>query len=274
MSQKITKEELALINSYAQTELSEDELFTFSVVLCDDSVDRDLERFSKDALYKLAELFTGRTGIFDHDPRGENQTARIYSCEVACDEQSGSARLLAKAYMIRTEGNADLIAEIKGGIKKEVSVSCSVGRKLCSICGADVFKEPCMHVKGHEYNGQTCVHILDEPTDAYEWSFVAVPAQKGAGVTKTYSDSEKVDKLLADEEARLREEILRMSYFCKPFVSAEAVSAMTAAMNSDQLRSLRIRLRKTMLEDEERYRSEEQSHLPSDGSTENDSFKC
>ncbi len=274
MSQKITEEELALINSYAQTELSEKELFTFSVVLCDDSVDRDLERFSLDALHKLAELFKGRTGIFDHDPKGGNQTARIYSCEVVHDADSGVNRLLAKAYMVRTEGNADLIAEIKGGIKKEVSVSCSVAKKLCSVCGADIYKEPCMHIKGRDYDGRTCVHILDEPTDAYEWSFVAVPAQKGAGVTKTFTDGERVDKLLADEEARLREEILRMSYFCKPFVSAEAVSAMTSAMNSDQLKSLKLRLRKAMLEDEERYFSEEQNYLPTDGKEENLSYKC
>ncbi len=272
MSQKITKEELELINSYAQTELTEDELFTFSVVLCDDSVDRDLERFSTDALQKLAELFKGRTGIFDHDPKGENQTARIYSCEVINDGETN--RLLAKAYMVRTEGNADLIAEIKGGIKKEVSVSCSVAKKICSVCGADIYKEPCMHIKGHEYDGRTCVHILDEPTDAYEWSFVAVPAQKGAGVTKTFTDQQRVDKLLNDEEARLREEILRMSYFCKPFVSAEAVSAMTSAMNADQLKSLKIRLRKAMLEDGERYYSEEQSYLPTDSSDDNSSYKC
>ena len=38
--------------------------------------------------------------------------------------------------------------------------------------------------KFKEYNGKTCYAILDEVTDAYEVSFVAVPAQRGAGVTK------------------------------------------------------------------------------------------
>ena len=44
----------------------------------------------------------------------------------------------AWAYMLRTEKNADLIAEIEGGIKKEVSVGCSVGRRVCSVCGEPV----------------------------------------------------------------------------------------------------------------------------------------
>ena len=42
--------------------------------------------------------------------------------------------------MIRTAKSADLIAEIDGGIKKEVSVSCSVKSHICSICGADMKK--------------------------------------------------------------------------------------------------------------------------------------
>ena len=48
-----------------------------------------------------------------------------------------------------------------------------------------------------------CHCILKDPTDAYEWSFVAVPAQVGAGVvknhpktkvTKTFKEFEKVIK--------------------------------------------------------------------------------
>ena len=41
------------------------------------------------------------------------------------------------AYLLRTEKNADLIAEIEGGIKKEVSVGCSVRHSVCSICGGE-----------------------------------------------------------------------------------------------------------------------------------------
>ncbi|MBQ7070785.1 MAG: hypothetical protein IJM87_05835, partial [Ruminococcus sp.] len=117
----------------------------------------------------------------------------------------------AKAYMVRTSSNADLIAEIEGGIKKEVSVSCSVANCKCSICGTDKRTSACEHNKGQIYDGKKCCCILDEPTDAYEWSFVAVPAQKSAGVTKTFSEQEKEDKNNAIIAARSREiEILKM----------------------------------------------------------------
>lgn len=210
-------EELAKINSYALKDLSEDEIFTFSVTLCDNEVDRDAERFSIPALHKLTELYEGRTGIFDHDSKAQNQSARIYQCEVVTDESRTTSEgepyteLKAKAYMVRTSSNADLIAEIEGGIKKEVSVSCSVANCKCSICGTDKRTSACEHNKGQIYDGKKCCCILDEPTDAYEWSFVAVPAQKSAGVTKTFSEQEKEDKAKAKLAARSREiEILKM----------------------------------------------------------------
>ena len=86
------------------------------------------------------------------------------------------------AYMLRTQENEGLIAEIAGGIKKEVSVSCAVSRCVCSICGHDIHDRGlCSHVKGRTYEGKRCIARLADPTDAFEWSFVAVPAQPRAG---------------------------------------------------------------------------------------------
>ena len=59
------------------------------------------------------------------------------------------------AYMLRTAENAGLIAEIEGGIKKEVSVSCAVRRQVCSICGHDIHdRGQCSHGKGQVYGGE------------------------------------------------------------------------------------------------------------------------
>ena len=66
-------------------------------------------------------------------------------------------------------------------------MGCSVGRAVCSICGADRRKDPCHHRPGEIYEGKICHVVLEDPTDAYEWSFVAVPAQPQAGVTKGYA---------------------------------------------------------------------------------------
>lgn len=80
--QEVSPEQLAKINQYSRRELQSGEVYTFSVILCDNEVDRDYERFTVQALHDLARLFLGKTGIFDHDPKGENQTARIFDAEI------------------------------------------------------------------------------------------------------------------------------------------------------------------------------------------------
>ena len=195
--------ELKEINKFTRRNFTADEVYAFSVVLCDNDVDRDFERFSDSALIKMSELFVGKTGIFDHSHKAENQCARIFSCEVKSVEgkknRNGQQykQLLARAYMPKSERTAELILEIDAGIKKEVSVGCSMGSSTCSICGSSFGK--CDHRKGRHYRvggkSKLCFFELSEPMDAYEWSFVAVPAQPKAGVVKShqYSKSGAVD---------------------------------------------------------------------------------
>ena len=184
----VTAEELARINRFAKKELRAEEVYTFAVKLCDNEVDRDFERFDRAALEKLSELFVGRTGIFDHSWSAGGQTARIYRTEVIEEETrttAGDKYCWCKgwAYMLRSEQTEPLIAQIEAGIKKEVSVGCAISRSVCSICGQEDGR--CSHRKGQKYDGQLCYFTLEEPTDAYEWSFVAVPAQPAAGVIKS-----------------------------------------------------------------------------------------
>ena len=187
------KNTLDKINALTRRKFKAEELYTFPVVLCHNDIDRDFERFTDDALDEMAPLFVGKTGIFDHNPSAENQAARIYDTEVITDPEKETAwggtyrYLKGYAYMVRTDANADLITEIDAGIKKEVSVSCSVMSRKCSICGANANEGLCEHVRGKTYDGQICHVTLDDITDAYEWSFVAVPAQVGAGVAKQYT---------------------------------------------------------------------------------------
>lgn len=183
--------ELALINALSRKKLTAEEVYTFAVRLCDNEVDRDGERFPPETLKTLAELFVGKTGIFDHEWSARGQTGRIYRTQLVWEDgkttRAGDRYCYLKgfAYMLRTEGNRELIAAIEGGILKEVSVGCSVKRTVCSVCGAD-WKggQGCPHVKGQAYGGKLCFAELREAEDAYEWSFVAVPAQTAAGVIK------------------------------------------------------------------------------------------
>lgn len=188
----ISDGQIKLIEKFTRRKMKAEELFVFSMILCDNEIDRDGERFDENSLEKLAEMYVGKTGVFDHLPSAENQSARIFKTEVVFDGTKNSlgqdyCGLKAFAYMVRCSKNEDLILEIDGGIKKEVSVGCAVAEVLCSVCGADQKTQSCEHQKGKSYNGVECHFLLSNPTDAYEWSFVAVPAQKNAGVVKRYS---------------------------------------------------------------------------------------
>ena len=175
-----TAVQLGAINALAKAELKEEQVYVFSLRLCDDQVDRDFERFDTAALPGLAKLFIGKTGIVDHKWSSDSQVARIFAAETVMEE--GISYIKAWAYIRRGGSNNEIIADIEAGIKKEVSVGCAMGRSVCSICGGEYGQ--CGHQKGQHYDGQLCCAILKEPMDAYEFSFVAVPAQVNAGVLK------------------------------------------------------------------------------------------
>lgn len=220
-------EELECVNAFAKAELKENDVYIFSVLLCDNEVDRDFERFSETTLKELGELFVGATGICDHDWRSENQVARIYRTELVTEREKNTslgipyAYLKGYAYMLRTEANEELIKQIEGGIKRETSVGCAVARSVCSICGEDISE--CMHEKGKVYGDKLCYALLEGAVDAYEWSFVAVPAQKGAGVMKKYDAKENNAELESLKKAaevgkrymsELKKEVLRLCLVC------------------------------------------------------------
>lgn len=199
--------DIDLINQYSVKELTPQDVFCFSIVLCDNEVDRDIERFTTASLEKLAPLFLGKSVLFDHRWSTEKQVARLYrtfveetSEKTVMGEQKRVLR--GSAYMLR-EGNSDLILAIEGGIKKEVSVGCQMGVCTCSICGEkfsynwQTGKHLCEndHFKGDTYDGKMCVGDLVDPRDAYEVSFVAVPAQRGAGVTKSDGNFDRIEFL-------------------------------------------------------------------------------
>ena len=208
--QEVTEAELRAINKYALEPLTADQVFTFKAVLCDNEVDRSYERFTLKALQDLKKLFLGKTVIKDHRHIADNQVARIYSTELIQTDKAAPngelyTQLVAHCYMVKTASNADLIAEIKGGIKKEGSVGCAVSGVVCSICGTDNSKSYCPHWPGKSYDKdggkQVCTFTLTGGRDAYEFSLVAVPAQRAAGVSKSYTGETVYETQEAPEAA-------------------------------------------------------------------------
>ena len=189
-----TAAQMEAINAQAKGKLTAEQVYVFSVRLCDDQVDRDGERFDTAALPALAKLFIGKTGIVDHRWSSDSQVARIFQTQVV--QEKGISYIKAWAYIRRGGSSDEVIADIEAGIKKEVSVGCAMGRAVCSICGGEYGS--CGHIKGESYDGMVCCAILKEPMDAYEFSFVAVPAQRDAGVLKAMGGRRCLKELAAE----------------------------------------------------------------------------
>lgn len=213
-TQEVTDAELKAINKLTLSPLSSEEVFTFKVSMCDNEIDRDHEFFSLKALKDFKKLFVGKTVIKDHSRRADNQVARIYSTEMVENPsvtKNGEVytQLVAHCYMVKTSTNTDLIAEIKGGIKKEVSVGIAITSAICSICGTDNRKTYCPHWPGREYDKeggkQTCHFKLDGGQDAYELSLVAVPAQPNAGLFKSYTGKVEFEPAEVDNIEEIEE---------------------------------------------------------------------
>ena len=282
--EQISDEELQLINTYTRRKLEKDEVYAFSVVLCDNDIDRDGERFTVESLFALEKLFVGKTGIIDHNPSAKNQTARIFACTVEAVEgkktQTGDDyfRLKARAYMPKSEKNKEFILALDSRIIKEVSVGCAVEEVICNICGEK--SDLCPHKKGEKYGSKICCGELTNPYDAYEFSFVAIPSQKQAGVTKSasiYGKESDMESILKKLEIRkgftlsdgdcekllsyidnlkqsakdgvyyrdsLTGEVLRLSAVVQPDISRETMETVAKQMTVAQLKEFKTAFEK------------------------------
>ena len=126
-------------------------------------------------------------------------------------------------------------------------------RSICSICGADYGS--CEHRKGESYGGQTCVAVLCEPEDAYEFSFVAVPAQKQAGVLKRLggggempaAELERLKKEAAlgrEYRKELEERFVRAAMLLELGLKEPVLREMAAALEAAQLKQAGCALEK------------------------------
>lgn len=267
--------ELEAVNAFAKTRLRAEDVYLFSILLCDNEVDRDFERFSERTLEELRELFVGKTGIFDHEWSSGKQKARIYRTELVAEKgrvnSQGMPYMFLKgcAYMLRSESNAELISEIEAGIKKETSIGCSIARHVCSICGEEISGGKCAHRPGETYKGKLCYAELLDAVDAYEWSFVAVPAQKKAGVMKKYGKAKSLKAFIESREGQafaseyeelerdaelgkrymqqLRDEALRLSLMCDKSLHA-ALKQSSGKMSAQELCELKKAFEETLAE--------------------------
>ena len=67
--------EMEKINRYTRRPYSPEEVYTFSLVLCDNEVDRDFERFSREALEGLRSCFGERPCCLTTSARRQGRPA-------------------------------------------------------------------------------------------------------------------------------------------------------------------------------------------------------
>ena len=205
---EVTDADLKKINKYTLSPVSADDVFIFKASIADNEQDdRNYMPFNLKSLQDLKKLYPGKTMLKDHRRMADNQIARIYDTELVQDANKQTdlgelhTELIAKIYMIKTDSNKDLIAEIMGGIKKEVSTSTVPSKMICNICGTDNMKDYCRHWPGIEYtvedgsakgSKKRCKMLLSGAKEAYESAFVAVPAQPRAGTHKSIGFSKPI----------------------------------------------------------------------------------
>jgi hypothetical protein len=112
-------------------------------------------------------------------------------------------------------------------------------------------------VKGQEYGGAVCHAELSGAVDAYEWSFVAVPAQRNAGVIKKFGGGEMTEKEFEELKryaalgrkylGELRKEVLRLSLACGDGLY-ETVRGAVPVMDETALCGMKAMLEKKSLE--------------------------
>ena len=187
----ISKRDMELINKFAYKPLTPDDVYVFSIKLCDSERDRDNERFTWSALKDIEELAIGKQGIIDRGYAKGSIIARIFDTTFYTDmgfDKDGHPKywVEAKAYMVRNADTEEAIKEIDAGIKKEVSISCSCFDMVCSVCGSKWGH--CQHTKGKYYDDAICIKEIQTVNALFEWSFVVPPVHSEKSKVKRYAN--------------------------------------------------------------------------------------
>lgn len=178
MFSKPSQSDFDLIKSFVKSEdIKPEDLFVYPIRLCDNLKDRDGEKFSDLALKSICSLSVGVVGIKNHEWNSENAHSRIYKAEI--EEIAGVKSVIGYAYTLVTNSTKEFIENIKSGLLQEVSIGFSA----------------------KSYSEEDGCKVIDDVTDMYEWSFVAVPAQPKAGVVKNMTKGVKRMEL----EVRVKE---------------------------------------------------------------------
>lgn len=147
--------------------------YVFKIILCNNDVDKDHDKFSIQTLYQIRDMAIGKNGILDTMPNKENKfnIARIFDCSVEYDKGKttidGEPLFYVQAYAFldkRISDGCGVIAQkIKEGFYNEISVGCSIYEShKASLFDSEL---------APEYE----ITVIDSIADLYEWAIVQKP---------------------------------------------------------------------------------------------------
>lgn len=195
-------EDYAIIKNILNSDIPQEQLFVYPVLLIDNDINTYLCAPDHDALMQLSKIFDEKhvPGLHDHEWRSENMHSTTYKTKVVVDNTRKNKvgedyeYLIGYEYTINNENHKNLIEDIKAAIKKGASIGfdCKV---ICSVCGINKNIEICGHELGIVYDSKLCYGIYRGVTNVDEWSFVPVPAHKNAGLNKE-NNCDKEDNIM------------------------------------------------------------------------------
>lgn len=141
------------------------DVYVFECVLSDNRRDRDGDLVSTAALIQLGELLKNSTGLIEHEWNSDSAIGRIIDTEIEVHEDEQNeigepyAQLIGLCYILK---NTDLYEKVLAGVVEGISIAFTTARQ--------------------SRRDDIDTNVIEEISDAYEWSLVAVPANKSAGI--------------------------------------------------------------------------------------------
>ena len=173
------------VNKLTLRPLDRDEFAVFTMDLCNNRIDAHYSRFPVDELESINEMVPGRPFMERHDTRGTLPRGTFFRSRLHEEPERDYVSVRPDVYVLHTEDNKDLIANIEGGVYRATSIGFSFMRPECSICHKDI--RSCDHVPGRTYGDESCHYIMHDVISVLEGS-VVFSASQGTGFVAARDD--------------------------------------------------------------------------------------
>lgn len=184
-----TVKEFEYIKPLVADEVTPEQLYIFTLHMCNNEIDSDFDRLTPEFLTQFAEHINAGTAplIKDHMWSSDGQIGRVYRAEVLSDGVNSLGEtftyVLGYAYVA---ADSEIVPRVKLGLLSEVSVGFDGSGYSCSVCGSGVlsydYQCPNGHTFGSTHEDTPIYRNVDRCLAALECSFVPVPAQEGAEI--------------------------------------------------------------------------------------------